>query len=76
MADRRNPVGVPAGRVLAGVLDEIGAIPASRQEPGLVADALAQARIIDDPESVTVAPAAFAQLMAVLDELHGDGGIG
>jgi hypothetical protein len=58
------------GRVVAGVLQEIAAIPFDRQQPQLVAEALACARVVDDPESFSAAPAAFARLMAKLDALH------
>ncbi len=69
MTDR---VTADAGRVLAGVLDEIALIPVERQQPQLVAAALALAAIIDAPGLQTIAPVAHAGLMAALDELHGD----
>jgi hypothetical protein len=58
------------GRVVAGVLQEIAAIPVDAQDPALVAQALASARILDDPESFIGAPAAFARLSARLDALR------
>jgi hypothetical protein len=58
------------GRVVAGVLAEIGQIPVSRQQPELVAEALRCAYLIDDPESFSVAPLVFARLACLLDALH------
>lgn len=59
-----------AGRVVAGVLQEIGGIPVDTQDPAMVAKALAPARILDDPESFVGAPAAFARLSDRLDALQ------
>lgn len=58
------------GGVVAGVFAEIGMIPVDAQDPVLVAEALAFARVIDDPESAMAAPAACARLMSRLDHLH------
>jgi hypothetical protein len=58
------------GRVLAGVLAEIGAIPSELQHPELVAEALRYANILDNPECVSVAPAAFGRMAALLNALH------
>jgi hypothetical protein len=58
------------GRVLAGVLEEVGRIPVERQRPELVAEALRCAALIDDPESFAAAPQAFSRLAAALDALH------
>ena len=58
------------GCVLAGVLDEIGQIPVTRQQPELVAEALRCAALIDDPESYVVAPLVFSRLACLLDALH------
>lgn len=62
--------GIGVGRVMCGVLAEIAAIPVTEQCPRLVAEALASARAVDDPENVAAAPAAFARLMARLDALR------
>lgn len=59
-----------AGCVLAGVLKEIGMIPVDAQDPALVAQALAFAYLVDDPESVAVAPQAAGRMRDVLAELH------
>jgi hypothetical protein len=59
-----------AGCVVAGVIDEIGRIPVDRQNPVLVAEALASARVVADPESAAVASAAFARLVSRLEALH------
>jgi hypothetical protein len=61
---------IEPGRVVAAVLSEIAAIRVDAQNPVLVAQALASARLLDDPESVVAAPAAFARMMARLDSLH------
>lgn len=58
------------GHVVAGVITEIGMIPVDAQDPALVAEALACARIMDDPESAIAAPAALARLTTKLDVLH------
>ena len=59
------------GRVLSGTLAEIGMIPVERQQPELVALALRCAALIDDAESVAIAPLAFLQMACVLEALHG-----
>jgi hypothetical protein len=63
-------LGTDSGRVVAAVLSEVAAIPVDRQCPRLVAEALASARVIDDPESAAFAPAVFARMMSRLDSLH------
>jgi hypothetical protein len=59
-----------SGRVVSGVLSEVGAIPVANQDPALVAQVLACARVIDDPESFSVAPQAFVRLARLLDACH------
>lgn len=59
-----------SGRVVAGVLSEIGAIPVAAQDPARVAETLACARIVDDPESALAAPQAFSVMRDLLDQLH------
>jgi len=61
------------GRVVAGVLDEIGQIPVDRQDPALGAAALANAAIVDDPENFAAAPRAFGRMTKLLDALHEGG---
>lgn len=58
------------GRVVAGLLDEIGQIAVERQDAHLVAAALSCAAVVDDPESGLAAPRAFGCMMKLLDELH------
>lgn len=67
---RNTLAALTAGRVVAGVISEIGMIPSDTQDPVLVAQALASARVMDDPESRCGAPAVFARLMVLLDALH------
>lgn len=59
-----------AGSVVAGVISEIGAIPFERQHPRLVAEVLACARVVDDPENHATAPRMFVRMMRLLDECH------
>jgi hypothetical protein len=59
-----------AGSVVVGVLAEVAMLPVDAQNPVLVAQALASARVVADPESAAFAPAAFARMMARLDQLR------
>jgi hypothetical protein len=59
-----------ASCVVSGVLAEIAAIPVDAQDPVLVAQVLASARVVGDPESAAFAPAAFARLMTRLEGLR------
>jgi hypothetical protein len=58
------------GRVEAAVQLEVDQLGVAEQRPGLVAAALAMARILDTEGAVTSQPAACRQLMVALAELH------
>jgi len=58
------------GRVVSSVLAEVAMIPVDSQQPSVVAEALASARVMDDPDSVMAAPAALARLSVRLEALH------
>jgi hypothetical protein len=64
-----RPVSSYDGFVVAAVRDELGAVPAAAERPGLAAVALALAAILDDSKHVAVQPAAARQLVAILGTL-------
>jgi hypothetical protein len=65
-----DPNGSPElGSVELAVHKEVNDLPAQRR-PGLVAIALAMARILDSSRVVSAQPAAAKVLVSVLDTLH------
>jgi hypothetical protein len=58
------------GPVEATAQQEIGSLAQVQTRPGLVAIALAMARILDNPRARSAQPAAAKVLVAVLDALH------
>lgn len=52
------------------VQKEIDMLTSGPDLPGVVASALAMARVLDNPLLVTIAPSAHRQLMLDLDQLH------
>jgi hypothetical protein len=55
------------GRVECGVRAELAGLT---ERPGLVAVALAMARVLDNPRAVSSQPAAAKVLASLLDQLH------
>ena len=58
------------GPVEAAVQQEISGLAQAQWRPGLVAIALAMARILDNPRAPSAQPAAAKVLVSVLDTLH------
>lgn len=59
-----------AGRVELAVAQELGGLAQSAARPGLVAVALALARVLDNPRAVSAQPSAAGKLKQILGELH------